>query len=281
MKKYTALLLCAALAAGLCACDLFQPKPQPTTTAVETTATATEENTTREWTGEEIPVDKDKIITKDVVDYPEFHRDGGSPIAHSYILQKQESYLDRFYRVLYLAWPDFRDEISGPGAEKIKAYYAQAYEAAKPGKLDTSLYDYEFIADSPAEEYHYDYQDYSVELLERYLVVNFYGDWYGGGAHGGYTLTADVFNLQTGEKLTLEDFVRVKRDYAKINALAEAYLRENEVDTFSETFDIRETPPSSFTVTQDSLVLIYNQYEIAPYAAGTIEIPLPFAALGG
>lgn len=50
---------------------------------------------------------------------------------------------------------------------------------------------------------------------------------------------------------------------------------------FSVVNIIRESPPSSFSMTGEGPVLIYNPYEIAPYSEGIIAVVLPFTALGG
>ena len=287
MKKVLVLILAAGLVLGLCACPAPEPPEQ---TTAQTTTQAAQTTEPWEWDDREIPIDKEKIAVGDRIDTPEFGEIMGTdwiagenrPLANSYIVQKQESYLGVFYRALYLSWPDFRDELTDPGTQKIKAYYAEEYRKARATSgTPNSLFEGDFIINAPSESFHYSTQVYSVNRCEPYLSVDFFSDWYGGGAHGQQGKSSDVFDLRTGELLALEDIVDVSASYAMLNAIVEDYLRENNIYIFDEPFDIRETPPSNFRMTEEGLVLIYNPYEIAPYSEGVIEIPLPFAALGG
>ena len=303
LKKITALCLLAALLAGLCACWDIKPRQEPTTAPTETqdSMTATTQDETRpetrpvvattmewDWDEREIPIDKTKIVTKDVADYPGFLEtmaadwlaEKNKPIAQSFIAQKQESYLDVFYQVYYAAFPDFRDEISGPGAQAIKAYYAQQYRKAQGSKVPNPFYDCDVVHNVDWEAFLYSIQVYAVEFTDLYLSVNFFTDWYSGGVHPVEGKHADVFDLKTGKKLALDDIVQVSSSYAIINTLAEKYLQENDIEPF-EPFDIRESAPSSFRMTKEGPVLIYEPYAIASYADGIIEIPIPFSALGG
>ena len=284
MKKWIAFCLAAALAAGLCACKIQMEErtttPAPSQTAAEEQKTAKPASATENASG---------FLITDEATCPEFletlavYKSAGEyqPIANSFIKQKQLCYKGLFYQVQYAAWPDFRDEIAGPGAESIKAFYRAAYE--KPlfvdfDWLDQSEQDAEELIGEP---YHCNLQVYAVARTDLYLSVDFFTYFYGGGAHGYGGNVSDVFSLQTGKKLEFDDIVQVSSAYGIINALAEEYLRANDIDIFEEPFDIRETPASSFRMTQEGPVLIFNPYEIAPYAAGIIEIPIPFSALEG
>ena len=228
----------------------------------------------------EIGVDKEKIVVKDVAEFAgflelmEYWAKVNRPLANSFVVQREEGYLGRFYRVRYTAFPDFRDEVSGAGADAIKAYYVERYRAALTNEVVNSLYGYDAIIDSCLEEFHYTVQVYSVEYANPYLSVNFYTDWDGGGAHANEGKYADVFDMDTGKKLELGDIVNVSSHGDVINALVAEHLRANDIDPFREGFDIRETLPSSFRMTKEGVVLIFQPYEIAAYIYGIIEVPL-------
>ncbi len=100
---------------------------------------------------------------------------------------------------------------------------------------------------------------------------------YTGGAHGyGSTHYANI-DPQTGEKLAFEDLVNDKKEFT---AFAETIFREeNEIpkdESINATgfwFENDEFYlPASFGITPDELIFVYNQYEIASYAAGPIDL---------
>ena len=257
MKKWS--VLCLAVAVGVCGCVKTEEKLEIDNDLF-------------------VAVDKKKIVTKDVaecsdfLELMEYWAEKNRPIANSLVAQKEQSYLGRFYRVKYFAFPDFRDEISGSGADAIKSYYAEQYRVAQTNRMD-SLYEYDSIPDVPSQGFLYEVQVYSVEYAVPYLSVNFFSDRYGGGAHGLEGKYADVFDLRTGRKLELGDVVQITSAYETINALVVEHLLANDIPPVHD-FDIRVTPPSSFRMTQEGLVLIFNPYEIAPYSCGIIEVPL-------
>jgi len=305
MKKRIALCLAAALMAALCACVQIAPKQEITgVNTGETTsgpdeaqittqdatqgATAQAAATTREWDwdGRKIPIAKTNIVTKDTADYPAFLEtmalgwlaEESRPIANSIIVQRQESYLDVFYRVFYAAYPDFKNEISGLGADAIRHFYLQcSNEARDMPRVPNSLYGSDSVENYEHESFHYRAQVYAVETAGDYLSVIFFYDYYGGGAHGDQGKFADVFELKTGQRQEFGELVHIPTYYGVINTLAEEYLRKENIEPF-DPFDIRENEPSSFRMTKDAYVLIYNPYDIASYADGIIEIPLPYTS---
>lgn len=255
---------------------------------------------------ETIPVDKEKIVVEDVVDFKRtinlfewdnwyrdkilagespqsihhgfLEREGNKnilPIANSLIAQKQESYLGAYYRVRYLAFPDFRNEIPDPGADIVKGYYAGRYREAKKQAMPTSLYDCDTVVFPPSymDQYHETIQTYSVEYAPPYLSVIFYVSEYYGGATGRFSGDySDVFDLRTGKKLEMGD---VAPNSDVINTWVREWLLVHDLKAWHEPFDIRETPASSFYMTKDGLVLIFKKYALLPGVYGIPRILIP------
>jgi hypothetical protein len=103
---------------------------------------------------------------------------------------------------------------------------------------------------------------------------------YTGGAHGNTTLAFLNFDPTTGAILTKNSLLKNKQDFttfAEKTFRKEKNIAENdninstgfwfENDTFSL--------PESIGFSETHLILIYNQYEIASYADGPIEIQIP------
>ncbi|QQX77743.1 MULTISPECIES: DUF3298 and DUF4163 domain-containing protein [Aequorivita] len=100
-----------------------------------------------------------------------------------------------------------------------------------------------------------------------------------GGAHGYGTTSFMNINPQTGEELSQKELFT---DHKKFIAFAEKKFRSQQKITAEQA--INDTKfwfengefylPESVGFTQDSLIFIYNQYDIASYADGPIELKI-------
>ncbi len=121
---------------------------------------------------------------------------------------------------------------------------------------------------------------------EKVLSLSFYMEGYTGGAHGFRTITYTNYNPKTGDKLKLEDFVS---DVDKLRLIArESFIEENDLDPskslntqgfwfLDDIFSLN----NNFIILSEGLKFHYNQYEIAPYSQGPIEINIPMSKLEG
>lgn len=99
---------------------------------------------------------------------------------------------------------------------------------------------------------------------------------YAGGAHGVTTVTTGVINRATGKMMTLAEFVPVERHPALLQALQTALMvRLGGSDALLEEVFI----PTNFYVAKDGLHFVYNVYEVACYAAGTLDVVIDPATL--
>jgi hypothetical protein len=104
-----------------------------------------------------------------------------------------------------------------------------------------------------------------------------------GGAHGNTVVAMPAFRASTGERLSWRDLVR---DTSAFYAAAEQAFRRkvnmSATDSFAKAGfwfeNERFTLPGVIGITPTGYMLVYNQYEIAPYSYGVIEVPLPFDA---
>lgn len=110
---------------------------------------------------------------------------------------------------------------------------------------------------------------------------------YSGGAHGGATFRNSIIDLKTGDKLGEEDLF-TEASLPLINDIILQKLElQNKVETPEELeqigyFDVSQIGQyKNIYLTSDGLVYTYNQYEIAAYAVGTIEVKLTFKDLEG
>lgn len=107
---------------------------------------------------------------------------------------------------------------------------------------------------------------------------------YTGGAHGYGAVTFKNFNPSTGALLYYED---VFKDVAAFETLAEKlFKKQNEIqegDSINATGFWFEDAifylPETFGISKEFVTILYNQYEIASYAAGPIEMEIPISAV--
>jgi hypothetical protein len=102
-----------------------------------------------------------------------------------------------------------------------------------------------------------------------------------GGAHGNSWTSVTHVSKKTGKKLSVlgdiivneKEFVRIAEKYfRKQRKLGpKASLRKAGYDMIGDAFVISE----NVMFTDDSLVLIYNPYEIGPYVMGEIRVAIP------
>ncbi len=107
---------------------------------------------------------------------------------------------------------------------------------------------------------------------------------YTGGAHGYGAVTFKNFDPKTGAYLYYED---IFKDAAAFEKLAEKLFRKQH--QIPERGNINETGfrfeegsfylPETFGISKEFVTLVYNPYEIASYAAGSIDIEIPIATV--
>lgn len=115
---------------------------------------------------------------------------------------------------------------------------------------------------------------YSMDNIFSYIADKY---TYRGGAHGMSSRYACNFDLRTGKQISEEDFFRKGYD-GELTALLTSHLKESLAST--EDMDmlfVQEIEPNgNFYLSDKGVTYIYNQYEIAPYSMGIIEVTLPW-----
>ncbi|MFD0990685.1 DUF3298 domain-containing protein [Mariniflexile jejuense] len=93
-----------------------------------------------------------------------------------------------------------------------------------------------------------------------------------GGAHGSTHISFLNFNAATGKRIKNNDLIKNK---AAFETVAKTYFNtaiEDEDDLFEPNeFKL----PENIGFTENSIILLYNQYEIAPYSTGIIDFTIP------
>ena len=137
----------------------------------------------------------------------------------------------------------------------------------------------ELVAEAPKWSYEYKLQKLSE--TERYLVFNAQEYVYMGGAHGGAASDGTTFRKTDGRRLGWDLFVSGSGMQEVIkNGLMEYFQVKTEEElteclSLDNTvfFPLPQTPP---LFQKDGILFIYQQYEIAAYAAGQPSFILPY-----
>jgi len=115
------------------------------------------------------------------------------------------------------------------------------------------------------------------------LVIDVYT--YTGGAHGNYATVFTHYDLTNHTPLTLNDIV-MKPFQNELTAVAERYFRKQENLAVDQPLDDRYFfdqghfhIPENFALEQDSLLFLYNIYEIKPYVDGQTELRVPYTEI--
>jgi len=201
------------------------------------------------------------------------------PLRKSRVFSRQQSYRGHWTRVVYCAYPKFTNEIRGPGARRIKRYYKEQYKNCAAAGAFPWLDTYGEITDSPEEMMRYRLQVYAADVLEAYVVVNFFREECTDGSRVVSSATADVFDRATGARLALGDVVKTEGAAAEaLNRAVADHLRKHDIRPFAP-YDVQEAPGQAFSLTEDGPVLLFEPGALAPEAYGLIRAPVAWAAL--
>ncbi|WP_353181968.1 DUF3298 and DUF4163 domain-containing protein [Parapedobacter lycopersici] len=119
-------------------------------------------------------------------------------------------------------------------------------------------------------------------ITPSYLGLTIDAYSYTGGAHGNYATVFGHYDLTDGQPFTLSDVVDTAYQN-ELTAVAERYFRQQESLTVDQSLedhyffdDGRFSIPANFAFEQDSLLFLYNIYEIKPYVDGQTELRVPY-----
>ena len=132
-------------------------------------------------------------------------------------------------------------------------------------------------------QYYYTVDGYPLEeSQEGILSYQTNTDCYLGGAHGSYVVHYYNFDKKSGKLLSISDIVPADKEQEVLKAMEKQLCDDWEADDME---DLREQTgitmlgdlylTNNFLLKNDSREFLFNQYEIAPYAAGLISVVVP------
>ena len=124
-------------------------------------------------------------------------------------------------------------------------------------------------ASMTTEEYQ---SKYSVIFAdEKYISFRAEEYSYTGGAHGNTEITVGTIDRKTGRRLRIADFVSADRLHELAKILHAKVVKKL---GGKENLQGEVRPIGNFCVVKDGLKFVYNEYEVACYAVGAVEVPV-------
>lgn len=112
------------------------------------------------------------------------------------------------------------------------------------------------------------------------LTVQYSGDGYTGGAHGYYYEFYKTFDLKNNKTLHLSDIISDKDPTIWSRILMDNFLKNDLEKGQAQMLLVDQIPlTENFYLDNKNLYFLYNQYEIAAYAAGPVLIKVPYATI--
>lgn len=184
------------------------------------------------------------------------------------------------------------EELKWAQVELKTAIFGEMADAGSPEQIlasqrDTFFADYQSIAadwDTLAEPWFFTWEaEAGTRIMHNEKGILLYEiDYssYTGGAHGGYAAYYIILDVQNQHRIEYGDiFPDDERTKAKLSKLLEEnFLAErNEMGAGmkkveEELFEDHIDPNTNLYFTEDGIGFFYNEYEIAPYSSGPVEI---------
>jgi len=130
--------------------------------------------------------------------------------------------------------------------------------------------------------------NYSISnAIDSVLVCGINETTYTGGAHGSYYISYINVDRRDGHVITLDELCDEAHEKALTDSIVKQVMADNNCATLEQLkeetgiFMLSDEPvvADNFYFSEKGITFTYNQYEIAPYAVGVIEVTLPYATM--
>ena len=179
---------------------------------------------------------------------------------------KNKTLMDSIYSVVDISLPEY-------AAENLRnALNVQKEKFYTETKL--SLNDF-----SPDFKQNWEQHSYMklFSTLNDFMIIQYTDDGYTGGAHGYYNEMYKVFDTKKNQTLQVKNIIKNPENKIWAKILLANYLKTEVANGNAELLLVDEIPlNNNFYFDKENLYFLYNQYEIAPYAAGPVIIKIPF-----
>lgn len=108
------------------------------------------------------------------------------------------------------------------------------------------------------------------------LTIMYQNDGYSGGAHGYYNILYKNFDLKKNSVIQVSDVFKDAKSQEISDLLMKYFINKEQKEMLLEQ---KITANNNFYFDDKSITFVYNHYEITAYAAGVVEITIPFSVL--
>ncbi len=148
-------------------------------------------------------------------------------------------------------------------------------------------YEYSVANDFPIRQFEA-FVDFTVTYNQNCMLSLYFDQYeYAGGAHGLTYRYSDTWNLSKSKRMDLVDFFPGRNQYKKylietINKQIAAEVAKGN-GMFFENYEklvSENLKTNSFYLSEEGVVIYFQQYDIAPYAAGIPTFVIPYGQNG-
>ncbi len=187
------------------------------------------------------------------------------------IIKKNNKYLKSTLEIPIITSEnsEINNKINSIIKKDILNFYENSLKEAESYLQDFDLDNSNFVANSTFEIKKN--RDDVISILVKYYK-------YSGGAHGYYEYIPYNIDLRKGNFIALKDIFKDNVDYKMIinkeieNQIKEMRKNEKYIDKIYEFHGIKEN--QKFYLQDGKIVIFFDLYDIAPYAAGVPEFPI-------
>lgn len=220
------------------------------------------------------------------------------PTGYQMIVREKMIQQDMFYKnhiiLRYtIKYPKFISQAYRTLANKLNSLYrtkAVMYERSNVMSLyQMAMVDYEYSVANNYPIHQYEaYVDFIVTFNQDCALSLYFDQYeYTGGAHGLTVRSSDTWDLPRSRRMELSDFFPHRSDYVEylIGAI-NSQIKEQMADGNAMYFDdyeqlVKDTfKVNNFYLAKEGLVIYFQQYDIAPYAAGLPTFVIPYGPGG-
>lgn len=256
--------------------DLVTPTPSDTGTPVSEAPTVEEPTASPSESPEEPSpsddLDKQQVIVQDNVTEKEYNVEGAS-----------EDIVGRLYIAVPVVEHDEYTENSqmiNEYFDSLKERYRQSFEAELDSLVGEELYGFgaqRSLDMSFINTYNKD------GIVSFYITIATYM----GGAHDNIALMSETFDLKEGTRIT-SDTLFISDEQTYTTRIKEYILAEMDKRSQDEQSPYYENYPElleatynkeSFVLTEEGLRAYFQIYDLAPYAAGSIQFDIPYGEI--
>lgn len=265
LKKLFAVVLALLLLAG---CQKAQNTPPAASSADTSSAGSAAPSVTPALdssAGEEAPVSSGGVISREV-------KDKNGALLMSLSVER----------------PDLSGSLAGDALAQAEQYYDGIFEQEADWWDEVEEWarsDHETAPEGVLQPYAVQ-EDYRIAGEgDNYVSIVRTEYSYTGGAHGNQITYCEVFRKSDGKHLTL-DMLFDTADYqemltGKLAVLAEENAAEGDYYENAGVLAVETFDPTAFYLSDEGMTFVYIPYSLAPYAAGTQFLTLPYAELPG